>query len=345
MPDAKPTRAASTEAEYRERFHQMGARFVSEVGATPGEDPEGFVSWLLAGMGGLQPTSRRKYRAAVSFGLHCLREDATANAAARLTAALERLKQPLSQVADPLPAAEVAVPRPAPATSARKMKRAGNTIFAQLDAELAKRRSRYDPALRTYMPAGRATGLRPCEWRCARLVLGRDRALLVVRNAKDTNGRAHGRFRRLVWDNPAAPEVAAVATWLHHLRGPHGQRRRSPEAFADFMQALRDRIRHVGQALWPRRTLRPTLYTVRHVFAARAKQRYGPVEIAALMGHAHDATAQSHYARPPRGKGPSVAKGDLPRPHPRDVARVRAVYEARRAFLDTCREVGHAPRP
>ncbi|MGU3420727.1 hypothetical protein [Methylobacterium sp. D54C] len=301
------------------------------------------MAWLLTLMHTLRPNTRRQYRAAARTGLQVLHNVASdAALEAEVARALMQLDRPWSEVVQ---ASEtIPSPRP-PATSARKLKNVTDELLAQLGTELIKRHGHNDAALYAYLYAGCLTGLRPCEWRCARLVYRTNTVTLIVRNAKDGNGRAHGRYRRLVWGNPSAPEIAIIAAWLCALRGRHGQLRREPAAFDVFMRALRDRIRYVGLALWPKRSRRPTLYTVRHVFAARAKQIYHLDEIAALMGHAHDETATEHYARPPRSGSRRLPAGNLPHPHARDVARIRPVFEQRRTFLGLRMDIHHAPRP
>jgi len=74
-------------------------------------------------------------------------------------------------------------------------------------------------ALASYLDAALATGLRPIEWMRIRFVLNAEFAVLVVRNAKFGEGRAHGKFRRLVWRLPDhAREVEAVSRYISIVR-------------------------------------------------------------------------------------------------------------------------------
>lgn len=333
-------RAASTLTQYETRFRQLQAHFERDQGCVAGEVPEAFVTWLLNRQN-LRPASRRLYHAALRHGLGLARDATTEPGAdARIAAALARLDGYLPGVSEPVDRAKPAPPK----TSARKLKRLTADLIGQMSTALARGGGRYDAALGALWRAGLVAGLRPCEWRRARLWIEPDRAVLVVANAKTTKGRAHGPFRRLVWDDPDCPDVAAIAVWLRILRGPDGRSRRDQATFDSFIKALRNRIRAVAQALWPRRRSRPTLYSCRHFFSAIAKQSRRTVEVAALMGHAHDATAMSHYARPARGGGGRLPDQTVPRPHPRDIARVRAVYAERRAFLDEKIQAAHAPQ-
>src|SRR3546814_14238476 len=62
----------------------------------------------------------------------------------------------------------------------------------------------------------------------------------------------------------------------------------------------------------------PTLHSLRHQLLADAKLTLTQPEVAAIAGHASDATAGQHYGPPRSGvRAPAVA------PSPRDVATVR----------------------
>src|SRR3546814_19040120 len=77
----------------------------------------------------------------------------------------------------------------------------------------------------------------------------------------------------------------------------------------------------------------PTLYSLRHQLLADAKLTLTQPEVAAIAGHASDATAGQHYGRRRSGvRAPAVA------PSPGDVAPVRS--EERRVgkeCVSTCR--------
>ena len=93
-------------------------------------------------------------------------------------------------------------------------------------------------------------------------------------------------------------------------------------------------MRQLTEELFPRRQVRPTMYTPRHEASARWKARYvesattvearlkGLAMVAALLGHASDETATRHYGRPQRGERGS-SRLPVPVPDPAEVARVR----------------------
>ncbi|WP_406857239.1 hypothetical protein ABEG18_06310 [Alsobacter sp. KACC 23698] len=214
-----------------------------------------------------------------------------------------------------------------PATSSHKDKLLNEMDWMQLEAALAKGSSRYDEALLTYFRAACAAGLRPCEWAKARLDWQGTRHVLVVRNAKGTNGRSHGPYRRLVWDEE--DDIEHIQAWLSYvsrvLSGTTGGERL--EVWTTYRRALQDRLRAVCDHLWPRRKSHLVLYSARHTFTARIKAVNGTREVAALLGHAVDDTATHHYARASKGSRRPPNLGSLPRAHIRDVQRVRVTTD------------------
>lgn len=86
-------------------------------------------------------------------------------------------------------------------------------------------------------------------------------------------------------------------------------------------KALQDLLGALSRRLWPNRAKHFALYSCRREFIAQAKMVYSPVEVAALVGHSVDRTAQSHYGRVTKSSGGRDIT--LPTPDPDDVARVR----------------------
>lgn len=146
-------------------------------------------------------------------------------------------------------------------------------------------------------------GLRPSEWPGARL----DGLQLIVRNGKNSNGRAHGDTRTLHLHVGQA-EVHNLALLIATLQ----------DGYETHYAQVRKAIQREARRLWPMRSKLPTLYTARHMFASTAKTSMTREEVGAVMGHADSRTAGTHYARrvSARGRGPAV------RADQRDVARV-----------------------
>lgn len=180
-----------------------------------------------------------------------------------------------------------------PKTSGQKAKRLKPSDLDRLLRELQQSQSIWAAGTQLWLMAGYFTGLRPMEWATAEL--GRDaknRRVLVVGNAKATNGRAFGPVRQLVLERLSDLEYAAIEEHLRRTR-----REEAAGKFAKYYEGCRYFLYQVNTRLWPARTQHPTLYTARHMFASDAKSVFSRIEVAALMGHGSDKTAGLHYGK------------------------------------------------
>jgi hypothetical protein len=189
-----------------------------------------------------------------------------------------------------------------------------------------------------YFKAAVPTGLRPCEWPRARFGKStRDGYcwMLVVENAKATNGRANGPLRTLHWEELAPELVHDILAWIKIAQDVDYDRR---------LNTIGHALWEITRALWPRRNEWPTLYSARHVAIAAWKAFYvrkgqSPAErlealavIAALSGHGSDETASTHYARASTASG----KSPVPAADPAEVQNVRQVIKL--DWLESLRE-------
>ena len=168
--------------------------------------------------------------------------------------------------------------------------------------------------------ATRAVGLRPVEWQGTSLSDDHvGRPVLIVANAKTTNGRSHGPQRTLgLWD-PWPSERAAIGLLLEEIR------RVGVAGFGSLHRTCADLLYDVNRQLWPERREVIGLYTLRHQFAADAKAVMRATEVAALVGHKTTRTAYLHYAARSQGELRLWHDGEiaLPVADPADVARVQ----------------------
>jgi integrase len=184
-----------------------------------------------------------------------------------------------------------------------------------------------------FLVCGTITGLRPTEWRYVQIVSPEhDRGLrLRIRNAKDTEGRAHGKYRDLDFqelDTGCRQLLLAHIALVHQLV----QNGRLETAMSSARRALL----RANRALWPNRRKTYTLYSSRHQAASNWKTTMTQEEIAALMGHASLLTAATHYGRRSAGRTtvmPDVAV-PVPIPSPDDIAAVRAISLAKAAAVN-----------
>ncbi|MBG0811189.1 hypothetical protein IY145_17665 [Methylosinus sp. H3A] len=313
-------RKPETSVRYAERFRllsRMAAREVMQDVDSP-ISLAALVRWLSDRRAMLRSASWRQYRCAIDH--HCktvLELDEGTR---------KELLKSLYDESDPETiAARKALP---PATSSHVLKRLLDSDWDKLLDSLKRGlagNSAYDAPLLAYLEAGRASGLRPCEWARVRLVTfpGAAVSVLVVKNAKEDEVRAHGDFRRLVFAHETCgASLMAIRRWLaivdSSLAGTVGSDRAA--IWEKFYNALGDRLYYVSRRIWNRKK-HPALYTTRHMFAAAAKAVFAPDEVAAVMGHKLDTTATQHYARPPRGQR-RMPHVELPTAHPRDLGRV-----------------------
>ena len=185
--------------------------------------------------------------------------------------------------------------------------------------------SSWSAPARDWILATLASGLRPCEWRSAQVEEGK----LVVQNAKNTNGRAHGKTRTidLAKLDPSTREVVTAFTVRVHALCDGG--------FDAMYTGVRNLIRIVGRSVFAGRSRFPTLYTARHCFAARAKSTHTKEGVAALMGHASVQTAGRHYAHAWRARDGRPLEVD---PAPQDLEAVRRATAAR-SFIVSSEQV------
>ncbi|WP_347258873.1 hypothetical protein [Methylocaldum sp.] len=295
MPSSLPTRTPSTNRAYQNRAEQLIRRFKHEHGKCWRAHPEAFYDWLINRREEFAKATWRQYKSALVYFF--------------MDQGFTALALQLSQVINQ------GCTHRSQNTSAKKLKKLTDRDLRKLVGKLCEGNGRHDQLIAAWLVAGIATGLRPCEWQFARL----DGDTLIVKNAKATNGRAHGPARRLHLDTLTPEQKNIIAAFISRIQD-----------FADFGQLQKqcgDRLFRVTRCLWPKRQQHITLYSARHQFAANTKcAGLSLTEIAALMGHATDNTASQHYGRRTAGN-----RGQTPRANQSDMANVRKTYTARQA--------------
>lgn len=200
--------------------------------------------------------------------------------------------------------------------SQQKAKWVSDADWKKLLEGLEAAASVWSDAAIDWIRASLATGLRPCEWRSARI----HQWALVVQNAKATNGRSHGATRTVDLSGMDAATRALVSSFLDRVHALDGR------GFRSMYNGVRELIRVTGRRVFSGRKQFPTLYSARHCFAARAKATHSKAGVAALMGHASEQTAGRHYAPSRHARGGRPLEID---PAPQDVEAVRRASAAR----------------
>lgn len=213
--------------------------------------------------------------------------------------------------------------RQAQRTSARKSKRLPEQRLTQLIEHLAGGRGRYDRAIGLWILSNYYVGLRPEEWWTVEWIEPR---LLRVRNAKRSQGRTFGTHRTLALDTFSEQEMHVLHQFLAIVTA-HSDHQA-------FYLACCKRLWRINRQLWPKARRHITLYSGRHQFAADHKAAgLTRDELAALMGHGSNRTADRHYARRQFGRSRSNVS-----PAAEDVERVRQINKARGATPPETRE-------
>lgn len=280
----------ATADNYRHRCSQLQQRCLRE---TSRHDWGSFVAWLIDRRPALRPASFRQYRAAV-------------------TSVLQEQKPPdwrhyVEALHDRAAVDHPDQPRRTSARRARGL--ADPELLAILDW-LGRHHGQWDALASTWLVWAIHTGLRPIEWQTARVEHVDDSVWLVALNAKHDALRAHGAERRIGL-HLREQEVQLLQQFIHTLR---------TQDFSRAYRGCRVAVWRAALALWPRRQLRPGLYSARHQFAADCKSAgLAPQEIAALMGHSVIDTHQEHYGKRRCGRGEIGVHA-----HAQDVQRVRS---------------------
>lgn len=201
-------------------------------------------------------------------------------------------------------------------TSSTKMKKFPLKDFQRIveTLEEAKSSQSWTIPLQRWIRCGLLVGLRPKEWETAYVSTTDNEPSLIVNNAKNTNGRAFGQTRTILLGMLSLEEIQMIKEHSDISREWHDSGQ-----YKDYYMGCATTLSRVTRKIWPNRKNHITLYSTRHQFSANAKSSgLTREELAALMGHAVDDTAEIHYGRKKAGY-------DLlrVRPYPPDVKKIK----------------------
>lgn len=305
----EPTRSESTKKEYKRRTRELSRRCRKELEIHNHEllDLRRFVGWLINQKTTLARTTWRQYKASVVYFLEV---EVESNNDPIAHEALELLLP--EDVEGCIPVST--------RTSGIKLKKFPLKDFQTLHQYLENTPGIWHEPLRRWLVASLLTGLRPQEWAHTIYTFKNGEDALVIKNAKHTNGRAHGPTRTILLGGLTVEEretirqhVEVAIEWEAHQDYKH------------FYQACASTLGRLSRKLWPKRSQHVSLYSARHQFSADAKASgMSREEIAALMGHAVDETASIHYGR--KTAGYNLCRV---RPDPNEVNRIRNTFQNR----------------
>ena len=288
-----------TALAYQHRGRQLWNRAAKECGCKSSSLlPGDFVGWLLSILPSLKPASRRQYLASTREWLGCLK--CRASNTKDVTQSFSEAITSLSHYSScDFGYSKKVNPRRGN-TSSQKAKQFKHDDLIKLINAAKEMSSKWAMPSVVWMAANSIVGLRPIEWKSAYLEVVDGEKILVVLNAKNTNGRSHGKLRHLNLTKINEAELSLILRQLNIA----GRYNSDDATWTRYYNAIRLTIYHMTRNVLSNRRKYPTLYSTRHQFAANAKAAdLGKSEIAALMGHAVDTTATMHYGRKKHGTG------------------------------------------
>lgn len=296
------TREPATEAEYSKRAISELERFAQNTGLDWDREPEKLLSWLEGRRNGCAPATWRKYRAALCWFFH--------------RRGIPGLVDSISSIST-----DGCSPDKLRTSSKKKKSVSDDELLALTLFLLAPTASEVSRQAYYFLAAGIITGLRPSEWATCEEVASptpNDSSLsLRIRNAKHTNGRAHGPTRTLHFSGLDENERGVIRAHLANVAEAVAS-----SDFADFQKRASAKIWYASKKLWPHKARRVALYSGRHQSQANCKKDGLPLDvIAALHGQATDRTPAEHYGRAQYGYAGRVRMA----PEAAEVARVKKV--------------------
>lgn len=323
-----PTKTTQTKAAYSKRAVSIISRFgkLHNLGEDDLINPDDFINWLIEQRAKLKSASWRQYKAALVYYLEEAEQEELAQAI------LELENKPTEKKASKLRR-----------TSSNKKKSVSEFDESRITDSLLeqiKNGSFWAKPTLAFFKAILATGLRPFELSTCKLVLAPKDIdapefphypVLVVKNAKHTNNRAHGEFRHLYLHDLLEESINYLRLAIQYANPstnegwttPSGNKANDWEHYYQNIRQCLYRTVRLSTNTTTRKGPFVTIYSARHQFIANLKLAgYKLEEIAALVGHATDDTATFHYGRKTSGRSGS----GLPQPDTEEVAKIRQVY-------------------
>lgn len=280
---ANSTKNDDTKQKYEKRAMQLLKKAQKELGGTNSAniDVRQFVIWLNEQKTTLSRSTWRQYKSSVIYYLQNHIDQSAA------MEAIEWIKDITS----------IGCVKKSEKTSSLKLKKITIEDWIRLDGYLKNKQNKWYKELRYWLRSAIITGLRPIEWHTCKLEKHEGEACLLIQNAKNTNGRAHGPTRTLILKELKQEDIFAIKSHLDNIRTFIGM-----GEYEYFYNGCSTSLYKACRKIWPRRKKHITLYSTRHQFSANAKSSgFSRAEIAAMMGHAVDITAAIHYGRKKAG--------------------------------------------
>lgn len=217
------------------------------------------------------------------------------------------------------------------------------TLTAELTKSSGRADSKYAELASLWLKATILTGLRPQEWKNARIddtnPFSNSRQLtnrLVIKNAKNTNNRSFGETRTLHLTYLSDDDFKTLVRFLNSFNSAI-----RAEGYDKIFEGVRHQLMRTSKALW-KGTRSISLYSARHEFKTRVQEFLPPTLVAALMGHRKIASGNA-YGKKTSGKRQSYQVSNslnIVIPDQLDIARVMGYNQASRAQNSTVQNPG-----
>lgn len=242
------------------------------------------LAWFLAHHFTWAPATIRQYRAALTqFVNDAIEAKLLDPSKGRLVA--EKLRGQIDK-----DGRQIAPRARSNSTKPKKRKYLSPRQADQIIERLYSRRTKAAHLGRLIVKAGSEIGLRACEWPTVEV----HDAVCQVRNAKHTNYRANGKTRQIsIAPHPEGTELLATIYEVAKAI-PRDIPWKNMERRLNYV------LRRVSLDIGLKVPV--SLSTLRQVAIGRWKCVFDPDEVAALAGHASNATAVEHYGRRRSGR-------------------------------------------
>lgn len=305
-------RSLQTEDAYTQRGRQIWNRYAKDNSDPSNLDMGLFIDWLEELLRGLMPATRRLYLASIETYLKNEEQFSEQNFCFIQEAICRIEKIRSSNLGDK---ASIRAIKRKHRTSRQKAKKIDRDDLRQLLRSAGQRAGQWAKPACIWLMANVLVGLRPCEWRTARVEIVDGKPVLLVENGKFGEKRSNGPVRTIDLSLMKTDDADIVIAQL----GIAGKYSKSEGEWFRYFEGCRKTLHKITRSLWPSRRTYPTLYSGRHQFSANAKSAgLAREEIAALLGHASVYTATNHYGKKKWGSGKIFVL-----PSQEDVSRVK----------------------
>lgn len=155
-----------------------------------------------------------------------------------------------------------------------------------------KKPSKYAEATVDWFEAATDTGLRPVEWKMAKVIYTKaGEPRLVVKTAKK---RGDFVLRGFGLENFSAEQIERIERHIKTVK----ENCKTEKEWKKFYNGCRDVLLDAVKRLWPNEKKRPSLYSARHQCIANMKAvKLTPQDVAQFSGHVSTRTANTCYGR------------------------------------------------